>query len=565
MPSSSTGRSYGRLIHRHWAWRWDKLFCGRYNICFFDLRLSILQPLTFKGGTTASETCEERDIKHSVEETTSEKSEHPPNDQTQKADKKNQLGVCRRLTQYLLEHGVETHGITPTTEEQRTDTRIYQLFWLWFSTNFNILAFSTGTVGPTVFGLGLRSSIVMIIVVDVVTFIIPAYFAVFGPQLGARGMVQCRFSWGYYGSIIPSLLNAISYQGFLILNVIVGGQALAAVSNKIDVTVGIVIVSFISFVVTFCGYRVIHQFETFAWVPSAVAFPILLGLARKHLDPSTFPATPTPSVASILSFISLMGSANVSWCTITPDYGIFHDKTASKLKVFTYSYLGFLLPSLAWHLLGAAIAIAAPGVPSWSAGFDESTNIGGLLAAVIAPAGGFGVFLLVFTALGTVCACAPSMYTIGLSLMAASSLFAKIPRYVYTVISVAILIPLAILGAKRFYNTLVNVLGGIGYWSTSFASIVLAEHIIFRRSFSPRAYPMQNWDKAKYLPLGIPAIVSIICSFGVVILCMQQPFYTGPIAKAGTGEIGGAVSLLVSFVVYVPLRAIERSIWPARS
>lgn len=64
-------------------------------------------------------------------------------------------------------------------------------------------------------------------------------------------------------------------------------------------------------------------------------------------------------------------------------------------------------------MLGAAFAAAAPGVPSWEAGFDQGNNVGGLLAAALSPAGGFGKFLLVLIALSTSCACAPTMYTFG--------------------------------------------------------------------------------------------------------------------------------------------------------
>lgn len=95
------------------------------------------------------------------------------------------------------------------------------------------------------------------------------YSAVFGPKLGTRSMVTARFSWGYaifhitierclikhlwiryYGAIIPSALTVFSMQGFLILNCIVGGQMLASVSNgHLDDTLGIVIISIISFAV----------------------------------------------------------------------------------------------------------------------------------------------------------------------------------------------------------------------------------------------------------------------------------------------------------------------------
>ena len=111
-------------------------------------------------------------------------------------------------------------------------------------------------------------------------------------------------------------------------------------------------------------------------------------------------------------------------------------------------------------MIGAVFAAAAPGIPSWSTGFQEGNNVGGLLAAVLAPAGGFGKFLLVLLALSTSSACAPTIYTfgksnaasetfyyhstlivpfhlVGNSFMAIAPFFARVPRYVFTVVSTA--------------------------------------------------------------------------------------------------------------------------------
>ena len=105
------------------------------------------------------------------------------------------------------------------------------------------------------------------------------------------------------------------------------------------------------------------------------------------------------------------------------------------MKIFIYSYLGFLLPIVShtlpfasrteqvyfinkilqttWNMIGAAFAAAAPGIPSWSTGFQEGNNPGGLLAAALAPAGGFGKFLLVLLAVSTSAACTPTLYSFG--------------------------------------------------------------------------------------------------------------------------------------------------------
>ena len=53
-------------------------------------------------------------------------------------------------------------------------------------------------------------------------------------------------------------------------------------------------------------------------------------------------------------------------------------------------------------------------------------------------------------------------------------------------ISNASLIPVSIVGAHKFYDTLTNFLGLIGYWASAFGAVVLVEHLIVRRGdFSP--------------------------------------------------------------------------------
>lgn len=59
-----------------------------------------------------------------------------------------------------------------------------------------------------------------------------------------------RYFCRYYGASLPSLLNAVSLQGFLVINSIVGGQTLASVSKDLSWTVGIVIIGVIALFVS---------------------------------------------------------------------------------------------------------------------------------------------------------------------------------------------------------------------------------------------------------------------------------------------------------------------------
>ncbi|TFY57346.1 hypothetical protein EVG20_g8587, partial [Dentipellis fragilis] len=413
-----------------------------------------------------------------------------------------ELTTFHRLTVFLSKYGVETHGIDPIPSEERTDKRLYQMFFVQY-----------GDDRTSFFGLGLRDSLIIILMVDLIICIAPACSAVFGPKLGTRAMVQARFSWGFYGSMIPSLLSVFSSQGFLILNRIMGGQALASVSDKIDDTAGIVIIAVISLVVTFCGYRVLHWYESFAWFPNLIAFLVMLGVGAKYIE--NIP-TPPPEPSAVLSY----------------------DHTdAPSWRIFLYVYLGFFCSSLPGHMLGAAFAAGAPAVPSWQAG------LGDVVIALTIPG-----------------AVAPTMYSLGTSFMAITPpLFAKIPRYVYAVVSTAILIPVAIVGATHFYTVLVNILSIVGYLSSSFAAIVLAEHFIIRcNRFS--TYNTENWNQPAKLSLGVAAVLAFICSIGIIVPSMSQVWYTGPIANSGTGDIAVYTGFFTAGLLYVPFRLVEKRV-----
>jgi len=475
-------------------------------------------------------------------------------------DKPKPKSLSQKITTFLRHWGVETHGISPIPVEQRVDKRLYQMFFVWFSANFNILAFSTGSAGPAFFNLGLRDTLVILLLVDALACAVPAFFAVFGPKLGTRGMVQARYSWGYYGSVIPSILNVISMQGFLILNCIIGGQTLASVSSRLDDTAGIVIIGVLSLVVTFFGYKVVHWYESVAWIPNVVAFIVMLGIGGKHLKTSDYPSYPPPSASTVISFVTFIASSVISWCTMTPDYGVYHNAKASSLRIFTYTYLGFFCASITGHMLGAAFAAMAPAVPSWHAGFSDGSNVGGLIAAVLSPSGGFGKFLMVLIALSIPSACAPTMYIFGMSFMSIAPIFARVPRYVFAIVSEAILIPVAIVGATRFYGNLVNVLSIIGYWSTAFAAIIITEHVVFRRRDFLR-YNIEDWDKPRRLPPGIAAVLAFAGAFGIIVPSMSQVWYVGPIARAGTGDVGVFTGFVVASGLYMVLRSLERKLF----
>ncbi len=57
--------------------------------------------------------------------------------------------------------------------------------------------------------------------------------------------------------------------------------------------------------------------------------------------------SPTPtSPATLLTFGASLAATVVSWSTLAPDYGVYHDRKASAWRVFFYTYLGFFVSSV---------------------------------------------------------------------------------------------------------------------------------------------------------------------------------------------------------------------------
>lgn len=95
----------------------------------------------------------------------------------------------------------------------------------------------------------------------------------------------------------------------------------------------------------------------------------------------------------------------------------------------------------------------------------------------------------------------------------------------------------------------------IGYWLAPFCAIVITEHVLFRRTYS--AYNVRDaWDDPQHpnLPRPWPALCALVVSSALIVLCMQQEWYTGPIARMGSGDIGMLVGFVVSVVVYAGVR-----------
>lgn len=373
-----------------------------------------------------------------------------------------------------------------------------------------------------------------------------------------------------YAVTIPLLLNAATVTGFSVIAAVVGGQSLSAVSDgDLSWNVGIAITCVVALILSFFGYRILHLYERWSWIPVLIAIVIAVGCGGNKLFMQA--ETAPPKASTILSYGCLIAGFIIPFGGTVSDVSVYISPEAPRYmpsnpgdshslliihrwKTFTYVYAGMAIPSILLLILGAAIGGAVPSVPEWSAAYDKN-SVGGILAEMLAPAGGFGKFVVVILALSVIGNIAISMYSISLNIQMFAPFLKEVPRSIFSIITTAVLIPVSIKAAESFFDSLENFLGIISYWSASFVAVMIVEFVWFRK-MDYSTYDHEVWNIGSKLPPGIAAISAGICSFALVVPSMAEVWYTGPIAKT-TGDIGFEGAFVLSAILYVPFRSLE--------
>ncbi|KAF1926792.1 uncharacterized protein M421DRAFT_66857 [Didymella exigua CBS 183.55] len=462
------------------------------------------------------------------------------------------------LLDLLAKRGdVELQGATPVPYDERTETNYFNIFTLWFCMSCNPLPVTFGMVGTASFGMNLRDASLVILFFTLVSTIPVALMCSWGPRTGMRQLVQARFAFGKYLVSLLVLLNLATLTGFCVVDATIGGQALSAVmeGETISATVGIVIISLLAMLVAFCGFRVLHHYERWAWIPAVLALVIATGCGGEGLKQQV--AAPAATAQQVLSFGGLVASFMLPWAALASDFSTYMHPKAPPLRIAAYTYAGLALPTILLMILGAAMGGAKTNITSWEAGYDLNAA-SGVLAAMLHPAGGFGRFVTVVLAFSMLGNLSATMYAITLNFQMALPFFFRIPRVLYAVLITGIVIGVAIPAAKSFFLNLENFLGLIGYWAAAFIGVMLTEHLFFRKaSFAAYTEDDAAWDDVSKLPPGFAATGAAVLCFGLVVPGMSQTWFVGPIAER-TGDIGFEVALVLSAVLYVPLRTLER-------
>lgn len=175
--------------------------------------------------------------------------------------------------------------------------------------------------------------------------------------IGSIVLTRTSFLRRYYLISIIVALNLCTIAGFGVINCVLGGSTLAAVSDgDIDSTAGIVIIALVGMVVSFGGYRFLHQYERYSWIFALLAIIITTGVGGKHLFNQV--ERPPPSAALVISFGGVVAGFLIPWAvsrSLSNPYLCFNADTLPRAWLLISPYTA---PPMSRH--GASLRIPTP-------------------------------------------------------------------------------------------------------------------------------------------------------------------------------------------------------------
>jgi purine-cytosine permease-like protein len=91
------------------------------------------------------------------------------------------------------------------------------VFLIWWSLNVHVGVVPLGLLGPE-FGLSLGQTIAASVVGNILGALCTAFDGTLSPKLGLRQIATSRYSFGFYGAKLCSVINVIVSGGYAVVN-----------------------------------------------------------------------------------------------------------------------------------------------------------------------------------------------------------------------------------------------------------------------------------------------------------------------------------------------------------
>ncbi|WP_456321866.1 putative hydroxymethylpyrimidine transporter CytX [Palaeococcus sp. (in: euryarchaeotes)] len=252
----------------------------------------------------------------------------------------------------MVEEGYE---ITPVKRENRRFSLI-TLFAIWFGAGISIAEFWAGALLTP--ALSLWAAIGVILFGHLIGNAVMALIALEGEETGLPTMVLSRGALGVKGSILPSTLNYLQLIGWTAIMLIVGANAMNAVSGTFgfqNYALWIIILGLLVTLWTYIGPKNWESLEKFA-----ASLLLLLSLWLTYITLKQFPLSellskPGTGEIGVMLALDLVIAMPLSWAPLIADYSRF---AKEKRGAFWGTYLGYFISSSLFYFVGALTNIA---------------------------------------------------------------------------------------------------------------------------------------------------------------------------------------------------------------
>lgn len=441
---------------------------------------------------------------------------------------------------------IESHSIDVIPESERHG-KPSSLGALWFVSNLNLTAMSTGVVvvalGGTMFW-----NLVAIIIGSLTGTLFVALHSTQGPHLGLPQLIQSRAQFGYVGAALTIFFAVfVNYLAYNTIDAMLSSDATATVVH-IPLSVGYFIAAAIAAIIALFGYDMIHKVNRVLVVPTTIIL-VMLTVGALSLD-SISAATFAPGAFELPVFMTAFVIAfgfQLGWAPYVSDYSRYLPASTSTRSLFWWTYL----PS-------AASAIWVFGVGAIAqAGTNAATPIAAYMAAGDRLFPGAGTVIVLGLLVGLLAVMAMNQYGGSLTMLSIADsirpLRATRAKRVAAIVSMAVMVWLIahVVGAERFNQFYGSSLIYLAYVFTPWTAINLVDYFVVRKGhyviadlFKPSGGVYGRW--------GWRGNVSYLVTIAVMIPFMVTAQFVGPIAeRLASVDYSLFVGLLVSGALYL--------------
>ena len=437
---------------------------------------------------------------------------------------------------------LEMATIQPIPLDQRHGTA-GDLFTVWFGSNMMLLTIVTGGLAVTVFGLPFGWGLLGLALGNLVGAVFMALHSAQGPTLGVPQMIQTRGQFGSLGSLLVVGIVMVMYVGFMSSNLVLSGQALAAVSHGASDLPGIALVGVLSLVAAIYGYDLIHAYTRWlTYVCSGVLVLAVAWIVWIHGLPGDFLARNAFNWTGFCSTVSAGALWQIAYAPYVSDYSRYMPHDTGARPAFWASYWGCALGSFLPMVLGSIVGLAGPK--------------GSLIAGLAVLTQGFAPVVLVVFTVGIAAATAMNLYCGALSALTLGQTL--VPRWspgprARTVMAVVLFVASllgAVLGKAEFLANYEHFILLLLYVLVPWTAINLVDYYLLRHG----VYDVESFFRQDGGIYGRVNVAAVTCyGFGILVQLpfIASPLYTGPVARACGGvDLSWIVGLAVTSPVF---------------